>query len=119
NTYAGYLDNVTNKTYLYLYNGRWYQSPTTTKAWNWGFYQGLSGTYTYYNGGGNGSFGCNPNEGGNYGVGCSPGGGPTCMVLPIYNADPNGGNVEICQDCPNAFGVGACTAPNAVSIWVR
>ena len=110
---AAGLNTSLVKQYLYIdpSNNHWYLSPQTTLTWNWGYYQALNGTYTYCNGSGIGTFGCSSAEGGNFGIGCSNGPGGTCKCLPIYSDNPSGGQVEICQDCPNAFGGGVCEYP--------
>jgi hypothetical protein len=109
------------KQYLYTYSGRWYESPLTTLAWTWTSGHQLTGTYRYDDGATTGSFSCagSPSELPQFGIGCSDGPGPTRKVLPIYSEDPTTGTCEVCQDQPNAFGVGACTPALAVSVFVR
>lgn len=106
--------------YLYLLGVRWYESPVTSIVWDWTRGQQLTGTYTHFNGTVMGTVACaGSSEVPGFGVGCSSGPGSTVKVLPLYNSNPATGTCEVCQDMPNAYGVGACTASNAVSVFVR
>jgi hypothetical protein len=121
-TYASQLTGRGIKRYLYLYDNRWYESPPTTLNWTWEWSSGqqLTGTYDYFDGSSSGSITCGgSNETPMFGVGCSNGPGPTCKVLPYYASDATDGTCELCQDCPDAFGTGACTPANSVSVFVR
>jgi len=112
------LDGSAQKEYLYLYGSRWYRSPKTTLTWVFGSGKQLTGSYAYFNGSTTSAFTCNGSgETPQYGVGCSNGGGGTCKVLPIYQANASAATVMICQDCPNAFGGGVCQAN--VAVYVR
>ncbi len=118
-SYLSTLSTSDSREYLYSYGSAWYRSPSTTLVWAWGSYQALNGTYYYSTSSTSsmGSFACTSSEAGSYGVGCSNGGGGTYKVLPIYNSNPSIATVMICQDRPDAFGVGACRSN--VNVWVR
>ena len=89
--------------------GAWYLSPPTTLVWNWTQGQQLPGTYQYFDGTNIGSIYCGgSDEQPQWGVGCSSGGGGTPKVLTIYDNDSGAGQGTVCQDIPDAFGVGAC-----------
>jgi len=109
------------KRYLYVYNDRWYESPLTVLDWDWtvGGRQ-LTGTYDYFDGSAVGSFTCSGStETPLFGVGCSNGAGGTLKCLPYYAADPAGGQCEICQDQPDAFGTGPCAPADSVKVYYR
>jgi hypothetical protein len=99
----------TTKEYLYVYQDRWYLSAPTKLVWSWSTGQQLPGQYRYFDGTHKGSFECTgSDETPAYGVGCSDGPGPLQKVLPYYENDSLRGEATICQDIPDAFGVGAC-----------
>jgi hypothetical protein len=114
---AADLKANTTKEYLYVYQDRWYLSARTKLVWRWDIGQQLPGTYRYFDGAQRGSFECTgSDETPAYGVGCSDGPGPLPKVLPYYENDSRQGEATICQDIPDAFGVGAC---GWATIYVR
>ncbi len=117
--YVSRLSGGVDRRYLYSRGSAFYLSPVTQLVWTWNSYQALNGTYEYATSGttATSSFGCSSGEGGHFGVGCSNGGGAQWKVLPIYNSNASNGTCTICQDQPDAFGVGACASN--VQIWAR
>jgi hypothetical protein len=115
---APLLDTQSQKSYLYLLNGRWYRSPITSLAWSWAQGQELLGTYSYFNGLETSSYVCNgSNEKPPYGIGCSSGPFDTLKTIPWFSPNPQAGVCPICQNLVGAFGPGACY--NDVAIYVR
>ena len=110
---------VASKQYLYVYEDRWYLSPTTVLNWSWDFGQELVGFYIYFNGSAIGAFYCDSSEVEKpwWGIGCSEGWTMMEKVLPIYDKIPSIGEGVVCQDIPDAFGVGTCAS--GVKIYVR
>jgi hypothetical protein len=47
--YASALGSA-QRNYLYLFNGHWYESPTTSLIWSWSSAQQLTGTYPSFDG---------------------------------------------------------------------
>ncbi len=117
--YVSRLSGGVDRRYLYSRGSAFYLSPVTQLVWTWNSYQALNGTYEYATSGttATSSFGCSSGEGSHFGVGCSNGGGAQWKVLPIYNSNASNGTCTICQDQPDAFGVGACASN--VQIWAR
>ncbi|MFH1726094.1 MAG: hypothetical protein ABII00_15915 [Elusimicrobiota bacterium] len=119
-------DNVANrigngtKYYLYVYEDRYYMSPATTLTWSWDEGQELTGEYTYFDGQHEGTVSCEGYTGDPWdpwgwsaeipmwGVGCSEGGGGSEKILTYYDKDPANAQGYVCQDIPDAFGIGAC-----------
>jgi hypothetical protein len=115
---AGALDPDATKTYLYLYEHRWYRSPPTLLSWSWSTGQELTGDYEYFDGVTTSSYTCNgSSEKPGFGIGCSNGPGGLPKTLPIYTKDPPTGTCTVCQDAPFAFGSTACQ--NGVAVFVR
>ncbi|CDS53175.1 hypothetical protein [Polaromonas sp. CG9_12] len=117
---------LVSKQYLYVYQDRWYISPSTKLNWSWDFGQQVTGTYTYFDGTSLGTVECpGSTEIPTFGVGCSEGPGNTRKVNPwatwISGKDkgiksPSNGQGTICQNIPAAFGPNACYE---ATIYVR
>lgn len=116
------VDSLTagpTREYLYLANGKWYRSPSTTLVWSWTASAELAGTYAYFDGTTPKTLSCGGSgEKPAFGVGCSAGGGPQTKVLPAYAYDAAKGTATICQDVPNAFGSPAACA-TGVAVFAR
>ena len=99
-------------------NGGYYITPITNLIWAWDSYQSVEGVYTYARSadGATDTFDCGHVETGHIGLGCSNGGGNSWKAfswMPPGHAfrsalKPDDGQTQICQDQPDAFGVGAC-----------
>ena len=115
----------TDREYLYSDGTAWYVSPSTTLVWSWTSYQSLGGSYAYATSGdtATGSFSCTPVESSDWGIGCSTGPGVKYKLNPGNNGvcsadyDEVSGTSCVCQDLPDAYGVGACAAD--VQIYAR
>lgn len=106
--------------YLYVHGASWYESPPTTLLWSWGRGQQLTGTYHFFDGSVRGTLLCGgSSELPPFGIGCSDGPGSSLGLLPGGVPDPLTGSCAVCQDFPDAFGVGGCTENLAVSVYVR
>lgn len=109
-------DPDVTREYLYVKDGKWYQSPTSNLVWDWNSGKVLTGTYSYSGGG---SFSCNSSgEVTLYGVSCSNGSGNQWKALIYYNVgkDPDNALVQLCQDRPGIFG-SACQT--GVTVFIR
>ncbi len=112
--------SVESREYLYTYGGAWYLSPVTDLVWDWTSYQSVVGDWSCSTGSdwAEGTFFCSDFETGSFGLGCSDGITGSYKVLPSGTGqDADAATGPICQDVPDAFGVGSCAS--GVSIWVR
>jgi hypothetical protein len=116
------------RSYLYLLNGDWYESPVTSLVWDWNTGQPLAGTWSYSGADSGGTFSCPVSlEQPLVGIGCSNGIGatPKCMPVnatagcpqPCMAPDPTSATAYVCQDVPNAFGTVVC--PGGVQVFER
>jgi ribosomal protein L3 len=104
--------------YKISYKSAYYITPPSKSVWNWNKYQAVDGDYVFVDAEGvQDSFACSSKEMGTAGIGCSNGGGKNWKVMGWDTSCVGGaktckfpaqGRMQICQDHPDAFQVGAC-----------